>query len=408
MNIQFQLAWRNLWRNPRRSIITLIAIIVSSVFLIFMASFQNGSYREMIKTAVGTTGELQIQAKDYFKTPDIRKTIFDPDTLKQAALQLPGVQSVTTRAEAFALVSSDTQSAGVMIQGVEPDAEAAMSPLDDALKEGKWIQPATNEVVVGRALANHLQLKIGSDLVVIGQGYDGSAAASVFQVVGIFESGFMEADRNLIIVPIQTLQEVFCFENRVHRLVINGTDFSKPDRIRDEAQTWLDTHGEPYVAYTWAELIPGLNQTIKLDRMSAVIIYLVLLIIVAFSISNTFLMAIMERIYEFGVLLAIGTSRRRLLQMLFLETGMIALLGVVIGIGVGVAITAWFQHQGIDLGEASEMTKQYGIPSRLHPMLSPVTIFMGPTFVFIFTLISATYPIFRVRKLNPVSAMRSA
>ncbi len=361
----------------------------------------------MIKTAVGTTGEIQIQIEGYHENPEIRKTIASANAIKAGISNLSEIGEITSRAEAFALVSSDTQSAGVLIQGVEPETEALMSPLDDTIKEGTWFTGDPNEVVVGRALANNLELKIESELVIIGQGYDGSVAASVFHVAGIFESGVQEADRNLIAVPLSTLQEVFFLGDRVHRIVINGQNNSNnPEQLQQQINHWLQAHGEPYVAYTWADLMPGLRQSIKLDKSSAVIMYVILLIIIAFSISNTFLMAILERIYEFGVLLAIGTSRTRLLAMLFLETSLLAMLGIFIGMGLGIALTAYYQNVGIDFGEASAMMAEYGMPTRLHPRLNLVTLFIGPAFVLLFTFISASYPIFKVRKLHPVQAMR--
>ena len=408
MDTTFQLAWRNLWRNPRRSILTFMAIALSCVFLIFMASFQNGSYSEMIKTAVGTTGEVQIQVQGYQDDPDIRKTLQSPDTILKGIAALPDVGIVSARAEAFALVSSDTQSAGVLIQGVQPETEALLSPLDNTIKEGTWFTGEPYEAVIGRALANNLELKVGSELVALGQGYDGSTAACVFIVSGIFESGFQEADRNVIAVPLSTLQEVFFLDGRAHRIVINSREFSNPEKLQKQVSQWLRTSGLSYGAYTWSDLMPGLRESIRLDKVSAIIMYIILLIIVAFSISNTFLMAILERTYEFGVILAIGTRRSRLFRMLFLETSLLALLGIGIGIVMGIAVTAYYQHVGIDFGEAGAMMEQYGMPTRLHPRMNLITVLLGPAFVLLFTFISSSYPILKVRKLHPVKAMRSA
>jgi len=408
MNITTQLAWRNLWRNPRRSILTLLAIILSCVFLIFMASFQNGSYNEMIKTAVGTTGEIQIQVKGFQDDPDIRKTIQSPQAIVQGIQSVPGVGNVTTRAEAFALVSSDSQSAGVLIQGVEPDREANISPMDDTISSGTWFTDNPYEVVIGQALANNLELDVGKELVVIGQGWDGSTAASVFTVVGIFKSGYQEADRNLIAVPLSTLQETFFLGDRVHRIVINSQHFEKPEHLAENINQWLEAQGFSYKAYPWSELLPGLRESIKLDKVSASIMYVILLVIIAFSISNTFLMAILERTYEFGVMLAIGTGRSRLLRMLFLETSLLATLGILLGIAFGMAITGYYQNVGIDFGEAAAMMAEYGMPTRLHPRMNLITVLIGPLFVLLFTLISASYPILKVRKLAPVKAMRTA
>lgn len=408
MNPIQKMAWRNIWRNPRRSILTLMAIALSCVFLVFMLSFQHGSYQQMIRAAVSlSTGEVQILGRGYHENSDIWKTIRRPDPLVAAVTQLQGIDAVVCRAETFALVSSEKKSYGIMVMGIDPVEDPGISQVDQTIRQGSYFTGAPGEALLGQKLAENLKISVGEEIVVLGQGLDGSVAANVFNVVGLFQSGNLDADRNLMRIPLRTFQDTFFMDESIHRIVINSRDFSDPDGLKERVMTLIYSLGLDYDVLTWDELMPGLKQSIDLDKISGVIIYLLLLIIVAFSIMNTFLMAILERTREFGVIMAIGTSRKRLFRMLFLETLFLALTGLVIGTLLGIGVTAIYQSIGIDFGESGPLMEEFGMPSKLYPKMNWITVSLGPAFVFLFTMLSAVYPIMKVKSLNLVSAMRS-
>jgi ABC-type lipoprotein release transport system permease subunit len=196
-------------------------------------------------------------------------------------------------------------------------------------------------------------------------------------------------------------------DQAVHEIVIIGKSLSDVAAIKAKLQTALSALADRknLKALDWQELMPGLRQAIEMDLISGLIFYGLLIIVVAFSILNTFLMAIFERTKEFGVMMAIGTTPRRLTKILLLESMTITLIGIIAGIGIGIAVSAYFQVHGIDFSGGSELLSQFGITGRMYPKLSFLSVSIGPFMVLIFTFFAALYPALKIRRLRPVEAM---
>lgn len=413
MLIDVKMAWRNIWRNPRRTILTVLAIAFACVLLIFMLSFQFGSYATMINSSVKiNTGHLQIQAKGYQDEKKMRLVIDDPQPLTRILDRIPLVSAYTSRARAFALVSSEKRSYGVMIVGVEPKREAEVSTLGHIVRQGSYFSADPRESGLGSALmggllARNLKVDIGDEITILGQGRDGSVAATVVRVRGIFDSGSDEFDRNAIHIPLDEFQEVFEMQRAVHEIVILGKALENVPAIKRSLQRELNGLGQErtLTALDWEELLPGLRQAIQMDLVSGAISYLILIMVVAFSILNTFLMAILERIHEFGVMMAVGTKPGRLTRLVLIESAGMTLVGVAVGILLGCLITWYFQIHGIDMAGSSEILRQYGIPSQLYPRMTLVSVFTGPLVVLVITMLTALYPALKILRLRPVEAI---
>jgi len=268
----------------------------------------------------------------------------------------------------------------------------------------------TDQALVGRLLAKNLRVGIGDELTLLGQGRDGSIGATVVKIKGIFNSGIDDFDRASIHIPLKTFQEVYAMNGAIHELVIIASSLSDVDLIKKNLQdelSALDT-GNHLAILDWNELMPGLRQSIEMDLISGFIFYLLLVVVVAFSILNTFLMAIFERTREFGVLMAIGTSPRRLTKVLLIESMTMTGIGIAAGILNGSLLTIYFQFQGVDLSGASELLSQFGITGRIYPRLSWISAFSGPLAVLIITFVAALYPALKVQRIKPVEAMRTA
>lgn len=406
-----QMAWRNVWRNPRRTVLTASAIAFACLLLVFMLSFQFGSYEAMINTAVQVhTGHLQVQARGYRDDRDMRRTVDRPETVERIAGAIEGVRAVTFRANAFSLVSSGKRTHGAMVIGIEPVREARTSRLKSLVRRGAYLTgEATSEALVGELLANHLRVDVGGELTLLGQGRDGSIAATVVTVVGIYRTGQDDFDRSSVQIPLSEFQQVYFMEGAVHEVVILADALDRLPEIRNRIADQLRrfAHGRHLVVMDWKELMPGLSQGITMDLVSGMIMYFILILVVAFSILNTFLMAIFERTREFGVMMAIGTTPGRLMGMLMTESGMVTLMGIAAGTASGAAVTLFFQHHGIDLAGASEILRAYGISGRLYPKLSAASCTAGPAAVLIVTFLAALYPAVKVRGLRPVEAMNA-
>ncbi len=405
------MAWRNIWRNTRRTILTISAIAFASLLLVFMLSFQFGSYETMINTSVKIhTGHLQIQAAEYRKKRNIRYVVSDLNKIAAVLENIPQIASYTYRAQTFSLVSSAKRTYGAMVTGIDPEGEAGVSRLKSLIRQGAYLSGEdTNQALVGSLLARNLHVKIGDELTILGQGRDGSIAATVVTVKGIFNSGIDDFDRSSLQIPLKTFQEVYTMPGMAHEVVIVADSLSDVDRIKRTIQKDLSSLStdQRLVILDWDELMPGLRQSIEMDLISGLIFYILLVLVVAFSILNTFLMAIFERTKEFGVLMAIGTTPGRLTKVLLIESMTMAAIGIAGGIFIGSLLTIYFQLHGLDISGASELLSQFGITGRIYPKLSWISAISGPTAVLIITFLAALYPALKVRKMKPVAAMRA-
>ncbi|MFO7965713.1 MAG: FtsX-like permease family protein [Desulfobacterales bacterium] len=416
MIIDIVMGWRNIWRNPRRTILTIMAIAFACTLLVFMLSFQFGSYETMINASVKiNTGHLQVQAVGYHEKNDIHLVVSDPSAVARSLSGIPDISAYTFRASGFALASSAQRTYGILVMGIDPEREAQVSTLKKLIRRGRYLSDVhtddeTVPALVGKMLAQNLRVRIGDELTLLGQGRDGSIAAALVTVAGIYSSGIQEFDRSAIHIPLDHFQEIFSMRGAVHAVVIlcdalsdvESVERTIENRIHDKAFEF------PLVVLDWDEMMPGLRQGIKLDLISGLITYLLLIIVVAFSILNTFLMAILERTREFGVLMAIGTSPGRLMRLLLIESAAITVLGIVIGILLGILVTWYFQIHGLYFSGADEILSQFGISGRIYPKLSLLSIVTGPAMVFVITIFSALYPALKVRRLRVVEALAHA
>jgi putative ABC transport system permease protein len=412
LSIDAKMAWRNIWRNTRRTILTISAIAFASLLLVFMLSFQFGSYETMINTSVKIhTGHLQIQAAEYRQKRNVRYVVSDLNKIAAVLENIPQIASYTYRAQTFSLISSAKRTYGALVTGIDPAGEAGVSRLKSLVRQGAYLSGEdTNQALVGSLLARNLHVKIGDELTILGQGRDGSIAATVVTVKGIFTSGIDDFDRSSLQIPLKTFQDVYAMPGMAHEVVIVAHSLSDVERIKRTIQKDLSSlsMNQRLVTLDWDELMPGLRQSIEMDLISGLIFYILLVLVVAFSILNTFLMAIFERTKEFGVLMAIGTTPGRLTKVLLIESMTMAAIGIAAGIFIGSLLTLYFQLYGIDISGSSELLSQFGITGRIYPKLSWISAVSGPTAVLIITFLAALYPALRVRKMKPVAAMRAA
>ncbi|MDO9528095.1 MAG: ABC transporter permease [Syntrophales bacterium] len=411
MSIDFKMAWRNIWRNPRRSILTISAIAFACLLLVFMLSWQFGSYDTMINSAVKIhTGHLQVQAKGYDDKRGIRMVVPDPAKIGGLLDTIPEVTAYTYRTNAFSLVSSKDRTYGVVVVGIDPEKEARVSTIKELIRKGQYLSDKdTDQAIVGNLLAKNLHVDLGDELVVLGQGRDGSVAATVVKVKGIYRSGQDDFDRSSIQIPLKNFQDVYYMRGAVHEVVVLGKSLNDVQKIKKIAVADINNADKTHhlVALDWTELMPGLVEAIQMDLYSGFIFYLILIIVVAFSILNTFLMSVFERTKEFGVLMAIGTTPGRLTKLLLIESITMTLVGICVGIILGMLVTWYFQVHGFVISGTSDILSQFGMPDRIFPRLSLRSVLIGPGAVLVITFLTALYPALKVRRIVPVEAMKA-
>jgi putative ABC transport system permease protein len=408
MNIVVRLAWRNLWRHQRRTWLTVGAMVFSNTLLVFMISMQFGMYGLMIDNTLKVfTGHMQIQAPGYKDDQKMRQTV--PDIVPLAdrlRAEFPS-ESIAARGWAFALASSEDRSYGVGIFGVEPEFEPQVSSIPGLIEEGRYIERSdATEIVIGAVLACNLRVGIGDELTLLGSGLDGSFAAAVVSIVGIFESGVPDVDRNIAQMPLGAFQDIFFMEGAGHQVVISAPSLEAAEIVLPEITAALPTDAD-LVVHDWDALLPGLKQAVKADMSSAFFMYGVLVILVAFSVLNTQLMSVLERTHEFGIVMSLGLKPGQLGRLVMLETAFLGLIGFVLGAIGGAILTAYFSVNGLSIPGMEEMAANFNLPKRVYFEPTMLTMAIGPFVVFIFTLLAAVYPALRLYKLHPVEAMRA-
>jgi putative ABC transport system permease protein len=406
--LSFRLAWRNIWRQKRRTWLTALAMVFSNVLLVFMISLQFGSYEMMINNSLRMfTGQAQVQQAGYQDDQKMRQVVNNIRELASEIRRSLPATGVAARASAFVLVSSEQRSFGTQLVGVEPAHEAGVSTIPGLVTEGRYLDdPGAAEVVIGSVMARNLIVTVGDELTFLGSGRDGSFAAGVATVVGIFKSGSQDLDRGLVEIPLAYFQEAFAMRDAGHVIALANDELNSVPAMLEVLDTVIGER-QGLVALDWEALMPGLKQAIQADMTSAWFMYAVLIVLVAFSVLNTQLMSVLERTREFGVIMALGIKPRRLALLVLLETLLMAALGFLIGVCLGSLVTGYYSLVGFAYPGMEEMGAKFNLPSVIYPSLSPLSVMLGPSVVLVFCLFSAIYPALKLYGLRPVEAMRA-
>ena len=337
----------------------------------------------------------------------MRQVVPDVRPLAEALRDDLGSDAVAARGWAFGLASSEERSYGIGIYGVEPAYEPNVSNIPGLIEDGEYLDdPSAYEIVIGSVLARNLRVSVGDEITVLGSGVDGSFAAAVLTVAGIFKSGVKEIDRSIAEIPLAAFQEIFYMDGAGHQVAIMAPSLGAVPELQTRVEDAIAGEGD-LVVHDWDALQPGLKQMIQADMSSAFFMYGILVILVAFSVLNTQLMSVLERTHEFGVVMALGMKPGRLGRLVMLETAMMGMLGLVLGAMLGAGLTIWLGIRGYTIPGMEEMAAQFNLPGRIYPQASLLSTLIGPSVVFLFTLLASAYPAWRLRRLHPVEAMRT-
>ena len=404
----FKLAWRNIWRNKRRTIITTLSIVVAVFLSAITRSTQEGQYDNMLENTVGIfSGYLQIHQDGYQDNPTLDNSFEISDSLMNIVRSKPAVSSVVPRIDSYALAATQHQSRPAMIMGIDVEAEKQLSDPVKNLEEGSYFNSNNEQaVIIGKDLRTRLNARIGDSLVVIGQGYHGMNATGLYRIKGTVSFPNPEMNKSLVYLPLETAQYLFSADNRLTALAIN---INHPDELGNTVEALRrELAAGGYEVLGWPEIMPELKQAIQVDRGSGVIIIMILYMIVGFGVLGTVLMMIAERYYEFGVMLSVGTPRKTIAKILSLEVIILSLMGTLFGILLSIPVAWYFNVNPIDLsGAMASAAEQYNMSPILQFSVSPEIFTSQALIVFIITLLFSIYPILKAAKLNPVKAMKS-
>lgn len=402
------LPWRNLWRQPRRTLLTLLAIAFACLVMVFLLAVQVGTYASMEDNSLSLfDGYAQVQAPGYRDDPDLRKSFAAAEAQTQELAGIPGVGAVAARAQTYALLTGASRSLAALVVGVEPDSERRVSRIAATVRQGRYLAvPDAAEAVLGEALARNLGVKVGDRVTLLGSGRDGSVAADVFTVVGISASGVSELDRNLAEIPLARFQADFAMPGQVHALVLSGASLAAVEAALPEVRRAAAAKGLATLA--WGDLEPGLRDAIRLDAGTSSFWYVALIVVVVAILLNTILMSILERTREFGILLALGMRPVAVGRMVWLEIMLLVGLGLAAGIALGAAGAGWYAVHGLALPGAEGVFAQWGLPGLIYPRLTAFSLLAAPAAIAVCTALAGLYPFLRLNRLEPVAAMRTA
>jgi len=400
-------AWRNLWRNRRRTVLSIGAIAFAVTLLSFAMAQQSGNYAIMIDNATGLlSGHLQVQHRGFFDDPKIGDVLHDVARRVDSIRRIPAVVAATPRISAFVLASAHDHSVGAELLGVEPDGERAVSALPNTVTEGRYLESASGlEAFAGELLARNLDARVGDELVVLGTTPTGGVAPLALTLVGTFASGVPDIDRSVVEVPFETAAAAFELDDSAHVIVAKTRSAADARTVGDAVRR--DLRGDDAVVLEWPQLVAGLEQAIELDRIFGNILFATLAVIVSMGVFNAFVMTIFERTREFGTLLALGMRPRTLIATLQIEGLCLAAIGCSLGLALAVPLIAWLARVGIPLGEAGAALRQFHAADRLYPALGVGVLLRPIALMFVGTALASLLPALRVRSIRPVEAMRA-
>jgi ABC-type lipoprotein release transport system permease subunit len=398
------MAWRNLWRNKRRTIITIASVFFGVLLSAYMTSMQVGSYAQYIATVVNSySGYLQIQQRDYWDEKIINNSFVNDMVLAKTIDSHSLVTQVTPRFETFALASSREMSRGVMVMGIDAQREDAITRLHSKMKSGRYLQANDNEVVIGNGLARLLRLSVGDTLVLIGQGYHGVSAAGQYVVCGILKHPSYELDKMVVYMDITRCCQLFSAEGRLTSLVLMTQGPDEADQVVEALRPKLNSD---LTIIDWRKMNDMLLRQIESDRQQDYIFKGVLYMIIGFGILSTIMMMMAERRREFGVMMAIGTSKTRLIAMVMLETLLIGIIGVIAGIAASIPAIGYFIYHPIQFtGEAARMFEELGFEPVMYFSMAPAIFVTQAVTVLIMTMLIGIYPIIHLTKMRVIKAL---
>ena len=401
-----KLAWRNIWRNKGRSIITIAAVMFCVIFAVVLRSFQIGVWEHMVDDIVAKNfGYLQVHQEGFWGEQSLELSMDEGALATDEWLEVPGVRSLVRRYESFAMVFKGETNRGSLVIGIEPENELAALRLEDDLVEGQLFTPGLDEVVVSEGLAEFLQIHVGDSLLLLSQGYRGASAYGQYHVSGIAKISSPELNKQLIIMPLEAAQWMYNGIGMLTTVVVEldpGADF------KEVKADILPLMGDGLELLDWEELFPAIIQTIEADQAGGMIFITILYVIIVFVLLGTVIMMVSEREREFGILVSIGMRKTKLAFVTVLENLMLTLGGAFVGMALVKPVQFYFKYNPIDLsGQMKEAIEQFNFEPKLYTTTSFIINLNHGSIVFLIGIIVSSYAVWKIMTLDPIKSMRS-
>jgi ABC-type lipoprotein release transport system permease subunit len=413
MNTYIILAWRNLWRNKKRTLIAASSVFFAVLLSLLMRSMQRGYYDYMIDASVRMyTGYIQVHGKNYWDKRSLEESMSLDEGKIAKIEQINGVTHILKRFETFSLVSYGKNTKVAQIIGIDPESEDQLTNIKSKVVEGTYLNNESKGILLSQGLAELINASVGDTIVIYGQGYHGVTAAELIPVEGILKFTLPEQNKSFSYLTLSQAQWVFSAPQKLTSLSIMIDNPKKLDEVNSQVKELLnvtdDYENNKYEVMTWEELSPELVQSIQIDNAQGIIMLGILYLVITFGIFGTIMMMTAERLKEFGILISVGMKKWKLYLVTALETFFISFIGVIAGGIVSLPIVIYFVNNPIPLtGQYAEAILAWGFEPILPFAIYPGMFFAQMWTVLAIALLSALYPINFIRKLKPVEAVRS-
>jgi ABC-type lipoprotein release transport system permease subunit len=423
----FTVAWRNIWRNKRRTIITSASVTFAVFFAVIMRSMEEGTYDRMLNNVIQMyIGHLQIHARGYWDDKSLESLFEYNDTVQKAVAAIPQVQKTYKHLETFAFVSTGELTKVTAFLGIEPEKEYQSLHIKTILTAGSFITKNDRSIILAEGLADYLKVitydtiitkqKTTTDTIlkpriildsvaILSQGYRGESAVAMFRVKGVVKLFNPDLNKRMVYAPLELTQSFLSAPNMLSSLSIIVEDKNDIPAIKQLLKKELPQ--TEYEIMTWDQMLVELVQQIESDRGSGIIMMLILYALIGFGIFGTIVMLTNERKKEFAVMLSIGMQKSRLIRNLLIELLYMGLIGVAIGSILSLPfLVYWYYHPIRFYGEIAKVTESYGWEAIMPVTISSIIFMWQAIVVLVMYTISAIYPVNRIRKMDPVKALR--
>lgn len=402
-----KMAWRNIWRNKRRTLITMASVFFAVILAVLMRSANTGIYEHMVHNVVSfSSGYVQVHAKGYWDERSIDNSFKEDQKLYGRIAGQQGVTAVVPRLESFALASTGDRTKGVMVLGIVPDKENRITRLKEKIIAGEFIGENDTGVLLSEGLASGFHLQVGDTIVLLSQGYHGASAAGKYRIKGIIRLGSPELNRRLVNMPLKLMQQMYGADSMITSLSVMLTETADMQDVKNQIIAAVDNAF--YEVMDWKQMMPELDQIIEGDLAGDYFVIGILYLVIAFGVFGTILMMTKERMHEFGILLAIGMKRFLLATVVMLESFLIAFIAALAGMTAALPIIEWFKARPIHMsGEIQKIYDRYGMEAII-PFSDKRHVFTEQAaIVFVIAILLSVYAAQKILKIRPIDAIRS-
>ncbi len=400
-----RLAWKNIWRNRSRTLITMAAIFFAVILSVLANSLQDGVFNNLIKNVVSFySGYVQVHKEGYWDEQILDNSFESSAETESKILKYSNISSVTGRLESFALASSEELTKGCLIVGIDPEKENVITSLKSKLTKGRYIKSDDIAVLLSEGLADRLKLRLNDTIVLLAQGYHGATAAGKYPIKGLLKFGSPDLNNKTLFMPLAASQDLFQAYDIITSYILSLKD---TEDLASTAESVRLNLGAGFEVMTWEEIMPDIKQHIQTDSESIKYILGILYMLICFGIFGTILMMMEERKFELGMLVAIGMKKIRLIILLLIESVFTVFSGCLLGLLFSVPLVYYLKVNPVKLGgDTAKAYEQFGFEA-IFPASTNFSIFLEQGLIVLgIGLLISLYPVYKIIRLDPINSMK--